>query len=122
MLVNCTNHPVSMWGDAQLAAAEDYGAVVDLPFPNVDPKASPKEIRVLVNEISEKIDELHADAVLASGEFSLTFMLVDKLLRDGKTVLCACSERRTTESVTADGSVQKRSTFVFEQFRPYERY
>lgn len=122
MLVNCTNHPVSMWGDAQLSAAEVYGEVVNLPFPNVDPKASPQEIRTLVDEILERIEGLRVDAVLVSGEFSLTFMLVDKLLRDGKTVVCACSERRTTESTNADGSVQKRSTFVFEQFRPYERY
>jgi hypothetical protein len=121
-LANCTNHPVSSWSESQLSAASAYGEVIDFPFPAVDPALDPEGVRGLVREYAERILESGCDAVLVAGEFTLTYMLVDKLLREGKTVLCTCSRRRTTEEVAPDGSVRKTSVFVFERFRPYEPF
>lgn len=122
MFVNCTNHPYSIWGDAQRSAAEVYGEVVDLPFPNVDPTLGPDHIRRLVDDYAQRVEAMHAKAVLVAGEFTFTFMLVDKLLVDGENVVCACSSRTTQEVRRPDGSNEKTSVFVFEQFRPYEHY
>ena len=62
------------------------------------------------------------DAVLVAGEFAFVFLLVDKLLSDGVRVLCASSKRLTTEEKRPDGSIEKRSVFVFERFRDYEYF
>lgn len=122
MLINCTNHPSERWSDAQKKAAEAFGGVTDFPFPQIDPAASTGELRPLAAEYAEKIEAMHCDAVLAAGEFSFLFLLVDKLLRDGVRVVCSCSRRMTTEEKRADGSIEKNSVFVFEKFRDYEHF
>ena len=121
-LANCTNHPKSAWGEAQLAAAGAYGEVVDIPFPSVDPALEPEGVRELVRDYAERILASGCKAALVAGEFTLTFMLVDKLLREGMQVLCTCSRRRVVEETAPDGSVHKSSVFVFERFRPYEHF
>lgn len=122
MLINCTNHPYEIWNDAQRKAAETYGRVVDLPFPQINPQYTAEDLRKLTDEYSEKIELQSPDAVLVAGEFTFAFMLVDKLLRDGIRVLCTCSRRMTFERKNNDGTNEKKSVFLFEGFREYERY
>ena len=123
MLLNCTNHPYSIWTDRQReAAACQYGEVVDLPLPQIGPLWDSDRIRSEVDAYASRIESFQADAVLAAGEFTFVFMLVDKLLEDGVKGICSCSNRDTVEVRTPDGSNEKRSVFVFEQFRPYTRY
>lgn len=122
MLINCSNHPSPLWAAAQKEAAKAYGEILDIPFPQVDPRLDTEEIRPLVLEYAERVEALNADAVFLAGEFTFLFMLVDKLLKDGVRVLCACSRRDTEESVRPDGSTEKRSFFVFERFREYRHY
>lgn len=123
MLLNCTNHPYEVWSDLlKNAAEEQYGEVVSLPFPQVDPGWGVCEIRREVESYASRIEALHPDAVLAAGEFSFLFMLVDKLLEDGVKVICSCSVRNTVESKNPDGSNEKKSIFLFERFRPYAYY
>ena len=62
---------------------------------------------------------MQPEAVLVAGEFTFTFMLVDKLLKDGITVLSTCSKRITKEEKKPDGTNEKITVFVFECFRPY---
>ena len=57
-----------------------------------------------------------------AGEFTFTFMLVDKLLSDGVKVIASCSKRVTEEKKNGDGSSEKRSVFRFERFREYEYF
>lgn len=57
-----------------------------------------------------------------AGEFTFAFMLVDKLLQDGIRVMCSCSRRMTVEVKKDDGTNEKKSVFLFEGFRDYERY
>ena len=122
MFINCTNHPYETWGEAQRKAAEQYGEVVELPFPQVDSEWSVDELRRKVDEIAREIEAQGPDAVLAAGEFTLLFMLVDRLLNDGVKVVCTCSKRNTVTVMNADGTTEKTSVFSFEKFRDYAHY
>lgn len=123
MLLNCSNHPSADWGEPLINAAnERYGEIIDLPYPRIDPEMPIDELRPLVDEYAEKIESYRADAVMAAGEFTFLFMLVDRLLQDGVNVVCTCSRRKTKEILLPDGSNEKISIFQFEQFRPYAYY
>ena len=123
MLLNCTNHPCEMWNEPLMdAAKKQYGEIVDLPFPFVSPGWSIHDLREEVEDYAARIEAFQADAVLAAGEFTFLFMLVDKLLADGVNVICSCSRRNTVEVKNPDGSNEKKSVFFFEGFRPYARY
>ena len=123
MLINCTNHPYEILNTSQRDAANRlYGEVADLPFPQVDPTLDSGGIRRMVTEYAAMIEEKKPDAVLAAGEFTFLFMLVDRLLRDGIQVVCTCSRRDTVEAIKPDGTVEKKSVFSFEGFRAYEFY
>ena len=58
MFVNCSNHPYEIWNDAQKKASAVYGEVKDIPFPFIPPHFSAKDIRELVKEYAEKIEEI----------------------------------------------------------------
>lgn len=123
MLINFTNHPYEIWNAPQREAAKEaFGEVVDLPFPQIPPSMEAADIRELVEQYAKKIDSMQGDAVLLAGEFTFTFMMVDKLLTEGKKVFCSCSKRLTTEEKKPDGSNEKHSIFLFERFRAYEHY
>ena len=122
MFVNCSNHPYEIWNDAQKKASAVYGEVKDIPFPIIPPHFSAKDIRELAKEYAEKIEENHPEAVLVAGEFTFCFMLVDKLLTDGINVVSSCSKRMTEEVKKDDGTNEKKSVFLFEQYRKYEYF
>lgn len=122
MMLNFTNHPYSIWSEAQKEAAARYGEVIDMPFPQVSPSISTEDLRKMVEEYAAKIEATNADVVMAAGEFTFLFMLVDKLLDDGVNVVCSCSTRETVETQQPDGTNIKNSRFVFNSFRPYARY
>lgn len=122
MLINCTNHPYEIWGEAQREEAGRYGSVLDFPFPQIEPGMTVGDLRKLAKQTADRIRELRPEAVLLAGEFSFTFMLADKLLRDGVRVLCSCARRRTTEVRKPDGTVEKKAIFAFEGFREYAYY
>lgn len=122
MLINCSNHPYEMWNDLQKEAAKIYGEVKEIPFPAVDPAADIGQLRRLVMEYAGDIELKKPDAVFVAGEFTFTFMLVDKLLSDGMRVIASCSKRVTEEIKKEDGTIEKKSIFRFERFREYEYF
>lgn len=123
MLLNCTNHPHETWTDAQRdAAARQFGEVADHPFPQVQPTWDVGRLRREVGSYADGIEALAPDAVLAAGEFTFLFMLVDRLLADGVEVVCSCSVRNTVETKDEAGNNVKTSVFAFEGFRPYARW
>ena len=122
MLINCTNHPYEIWNEPQRKAAERYGEVRDLPFPQIDPSAESEDLRKIAAEYAKKIEALQPEAVLVAGEFTFAFMLVDKLLQDGVNVMTSCSKRVTEEVKNPDGTNEKKSIFMFERFRKYAYY
>lgn len=119
MFINFSNHPSTMWLEKQLAAAHEYGEIVDVPFPAVPATATEDDVELLAQDCYENIKKLNPEMVMCSGEFSLTYAVLQKLLADNITCVCACSERNVTEKVNEDGTVTKVATFEFKQFRRY---
>ena len=117
--INLSNHSSDKWGAAQRSAAEVYGNIVDIPFPQIDPKADSYGIDGLVSKYLGIILENEAAAVMLQGEFVFTYRLVRALKERGIKVLSACSERRVVERVDAEGKTQRVSEFEFVQFREY---
>ena len=73
----------------------------------------------LAEQITRDILALEPTAVMCMGEFVVCFRIVQKLKARGIKVLASCSERRATEHVKEDGTVQKETLFVFQGFREY---
>lgn len=112
--VNFSNHPSEKWEDEQKKAAQIYGKLVDVPFPNVLPSASEEEVAQLAEEMVKKIMECQPAAVMCQGEFTLSFQVAAKLKQQNITVVAACSERCVRES--GDEKIVK---FRFCRFRKF---
>ena len=118
MIINLTNHSAAYWNDEQLAAARKWGEVYDYPFPCVPPDVLEGDISEIADGLCKKVEEMHPEAVICQGEFTLTFALVTRLLKKGIPVLAACSERRARESLVGN-VVEKISEYEFQGFRRY---
>ena len=114
VFINFTNHPSELWGAEEKHAARQYGEIVELPFPAVDPQKDRDYITKLAEECVSRMLLLNPAAVLCQGEFCLVYQVVSRLKEEGITVLSACSERITTEE-----QGKKVSVFKFRQFREY---
>lgn len=122
LFINLSNHPTKNWSDQQLMSAEEYGEVIDMRFPEVDPDASEIDLDCLACEVVDRImlrsrryegtaDEM---TVHVMGEMTLTYRIVELLKDEG--VLCLASTTR--RNVVEDGN-SKTSVFEFRQFRRY---
>lgn len=121
MFINCSNHPSLHWSKEQKEAAEKlgYGPVVDVKFPQVDPKAGEWNIQELASDLCKKITGHNAKGVFISGEFTLTFATILRLQEAGLPCYAACSERTVQESINSDGTTQKNVVFKFMQWRKF---
>lgn len=119
MLVNFSNHGSDGWSAEQLAAAGQWGDIVDIAFPNVPADADERAILMLADEYCSKICSFAPNAVLVQGEMSLSFAVVTRLRSKGVVSLCASSERVCDVSIAEDGSTVRRSVFRFVRFREY---
>ena len=123
MLINLTNHPYEMWSDRQKQVSqEEYGEVYPMPYPAVDPAWTNEQLMALADQYAEKIKALQPDAVLAAGEMTFLFIIVDRLLKEGIKVVCSCSKRTAVEERLPDGTIEKKSVFAFERYREYSYY
>lgn len=117
-LINFSNHPSSLWSEAQLSAAHAYGEVVDLPFPQVNPNMSEKELQALSSQYVDKILAMakgDSITVHVMGEMTFTFLVVTRLKEMG--IKCVSSTTERNASMTDDG--KKVSEFKFVRFREY---
>ncbi len=119
MLINCTNHPYSLWSSPQRDAAGLYGEVIDFPFPSVPPDADERQIDCMAEQITGKLMSMDPDAVCCQGEMTLTYRLVARLKEQNVKVIAATSKRVTEETVDSEGKVFKTSEFRFCRFREY---
>lgn len=120
MLINFTNHPSALWDTAQLAAAQQqFGYIVDLPFPDIDPAGDEQYISALADLYLDKILSLAQDAqatVHLMGEMTFTVALLNRL-RTHNIPCIASTTRRIVETLP---NGDKKVTFQFNKFRHYE--
>jgi len=119
MFINISNHASSGWSEQQLKKAKEYGEVIDIPFPEVNPRADSDEINRQVEELYGQVMKYQDPVVMVQGEFVLTFRLVTKLLAAGLRVVAACSERNTVEEIDEEGNTVKKIRFEFVGFKEY---
>lgn len=119
VFINFTSHPSALWQREQLAAAEQYGAVEDIPFPMVSAAADKAEIAAMADHYAAQILGCQPAAVLCQGEMTLTYAVVRRLQKSGLNVLAACSERVVQEKLMPNGATARNSVFRFVQFRQY---
>lgn len=117
--INFSNHPSERWSAEQLAAAREYGDVVDIPFPNILPAATEEDIARLGDEYVRKILDMSPSAVMCQGEFTFSYYVISALLAQNINVLSACSDRVVREVQEAPDVVRKISEFKFVGFRKY---
>lgn len=117
MLLNLSNHPSSAWSAEQLrAATEQFGGVVDMPFPNIDPYATSEELRQLVAQYQQNITNLpNIKAVHLMGEMTFTYQLVNSL----QAIDLPCYASTTERTVLEEADGRKTVQFQFVQFRQY---
>lgn len=119
VFVNCSNHPSLKWSAAQRTAAENYGKIVDVPFPAVACDLTDTQLENLAEHVTAEILAQKPSAVMCMGEFVVCFRIVQKLKAKGIKALASCSERRAIEHVGQDGTVHKEAVFIFQGFREY---
>ena len=117
MFINLTNHPSDKWSKEQMKAARNYGEVVDVQFPVIEPTFSKEDILNLVKECAEAIMGIKKGDTFVHrmGEMTFTYNLVNALKDVCITCLASTTERNTI--ITSDG--KKISEFKFVQFREY---
>ena len=115
MLINFTNHPKLTWSDSQINLAQkNYGDIIDLPFPKIDPNSSTEMIYELAENYFDKINKMSPVTVHLMGELSFCYMLAKMLEKNA--IPCIVS---TTKRVAyVDGEV-KTAVFQFVSFRSY---
>lgn len=129
---NLSNHPLTSWQPSQQSAARRWNRadqqadlqLRDLPFPNVDPLADEESVERLAGEQWQRLQHEGArkgEPVLVQGEFTLTHALVQILQRKGLIPLTATTQRCSSEHQGADGRIERRQWFDFQQFRCYPR-
>ena len=118
--VNFSNHRSATWNDRQRLAAEKWGSIIDIPFPNISAASDEAEIKRIAERCVERILSCDPAAVMCQGEFTLVYAVISELKKRGVTVVSACSNRRATETILDDGTTQKQSIFEFIRFREYK--
>lgn len=119
MLINLSNHPSDRWGKKQLDLASQYGEIVDIGFPAIDPYGSSEEIDSLVEYYYKQILIYEKPVIMLQGEYIFTYRLVCRLKAAGFTVVAGCSDRRTIEYVDESGNTTRKSEFEFIGFKEY---
>ena len=116
--INLSNHPSDRWDEEQRKAAEEYGEIVDIPFPQVGPEASHEDILAMADECVHAIEEKAQNTditVHVMGEMTLTYAIVSRLKEMGIRCVASTTERNTV----VDDSGVKTSVFAFTMFREY---
>ena len=118
MFINFSNHPSENWLQEQLNVAGEYGVILDIPFPSVNPHDSYAQVLETAHDYFNKIISYSPNAVLCQGEFTLAYNVINMLKAHGILVLAACSERVASE-YSENGATKKVSEFKFISFRNF---
>lgn len=122
MLINLSNHPTILWSANQTETANrEFGNVVDINFPQIDPSDDLPQIKKIAAEFVNRINKLFLqsndsnNAVHIMGEFTFTFNLLEILKENNITAVASTTSRE----VVMDENGNKVSKFNFIRFRKY---
>lgn len=121
MLINLSNHSSKQWRSVQLNTAVNlFGAVIDLDFPFIAPRASLEEVIQLVKDYIGQCEDIfmkskdEVKAVHLMGELTFCYQFI-------KLSGFNCVASTTERIVSIDPITQeKKSQFNFINFRNYE--
>lgn len=119
LLINLSNHPSDKWSEAQRNAADQYGEIVDLTFPQIGESADEESVAQEVNNYFKKIVDYTRDhdvTVHLMGEMTFTFALINRLQAMGITCIASATQRIVEE---IPGENKKITKFAFARFREY---
>ncbi len=121
MLINLSNHPSQNWDKKQIeAATKNYGEIVDIDFPQIDPEWDTSRIMKLAEEYLEIVqNKIHQNpdtqvAVHLMGEIIFCFCLA--IMLENAKIQCVASTTRRN-AIVKNGV--KTSVFEFVKFRNY---
>ena len=119
--VNFSNHVSSKWSVEQLNAAKEYGDVVDIAFPAVNPAATKMDVQELAEKSVNEILAVHPSIVMVQGESTLVYAVVNKLQSKGVPCCAACTRRRSEEELQqlSAAGLTREGMFAFMGFREY---
>ena len=121
MFVNLSNHPSKTWNETQKKAAQQYGQIIDVPFPAISAIGDELYILDLVRDFKAQIlsqfNPLN-DVIHIMGELCFTFALVKELKNNGFVCLASTTERIVEEKEPG----VKEVIFKFVRFRKYEDF
>lgn len=118
VFLNISNHPSALWSKEQISAAQQYGEIEDMTFPEIPTNATTEDINSLAKNIVSEITDRYKDNLLTvhvMGEMTFTYDLVTYLKNLGIRCVASCSERVVQDL----GDGKRISQFHFEQFREY---
>lgn len=119
MLINFSNHPFDKWSSKQKdVALAEYGSVVDISFPMVNPAANTDYVEQLAQKYLAIITDVSAPnecAVHIMGELNLSFSILKKLQDLGYVCVASTTNRLVVEK----GPNEKEVKFDFVQFRKF---
>ena len=119
MLINISNHPSDKWSEAQTSAAiSQFGEIVDLPFPTIEPNATPEDITKIAQDYLNRVHQKgkpKTTAIHIMGEMTLTYQLVGMLKDAGYR----CYASTTIREVYEQEPGKKTVIFQFVNFREY---
>jgi len=118
VFLNISNHAVAAWTEKQKNAALELGeSIGEIPFPNISPSATSKEVQKLAIGLMLRIVNEYGNDVccMVGGEFTFTHSFVEACYTRNIECYAATTERNTVEN--PDGT--KTVKFEFEQFRKY---
>lgn len=119
LLINISNHPVSLWSEKQIEAAKVFGNLIDMPFPDISPLSDENEIDKQSENYKNRIMSMKDKDVKVSvhlmGEMTFTYSLARKLIEND--IDCYASTSKRMVSYNDDGD--KVTHFEFARFRKY---
>lgn len=119
LFINLSNHPSSTWDEKQLAAAREYGEIVEFPFPAVPAEATTEKLEDIAQDLLEQVGVITKkntnSTIHVMGEMNLTFSIVKKFQQSCYRCVASTTTRNTVDN--PDGT--KTSKFQFVQFREY---
>lgn len=119
MLLNISNHSSKNWKPEQNKAAEQYGRVIDIPYPDLKPEWDCQKIVVCARDCFDLCKEMigqekELSAVHLTGEPVFCSVLSQLLMREEYKCITSTSERK---AMVKNGI--KISYYKFVCFRNY---